>query len=326
MSELIGLVDDQDRPLNKTAAYERVKNEGLWHRAAHVVIYTPDKQIVMQTRSLDLDRHPGEVEVSVGGLVAAGETPEQAIVREVKEELGITLPDNSLTSLGKTKFNHAGDRAFVYSYSACLDKDQLNFKPQDGEATAMFLLPLKDLKRALTRHRLKKFGRIVPIYAYWRSLIKGLEHPPKKLNLHFVCRGNTFRSRIAEAIVNAKQLQNITASSSGIDADQSIKLAPWAEFVLRQHDLPLNPHPTTQTTAKILKAADKVIALSKDVHKDWPTWPRSTVTWDIKDINQRIAGSILDVNDPHLQQQALQVYNEIDSQINDLLMQNSARK
>lgn len=40
--------------------------------------------------------------------------------------------------------------------------------------------------------------------------------------IHFVCRGNNFRSRLAEAYLNSKKLPGIKVISSGIEAEKMI--------------------------------------------------------------------------------------------------------
>ena len=169
------LVDNQDNPLGKTASYDTVHRQGLWHRGVHAIIYTPDREIVMQKRSPNLKCHPGEIEVSVGGGVDAGETPRQAIVREIREEIGVEVDESELRYIGKTKYNHQTKtqitRVFNYSYAVCLPKERLAMTTNREEATDAFLLTKRKLRAALRRHRIKDFGKICGTYAYWRTLL-----------------------------------------------------------------------------------------------------------------------------------------------------------
>jgi protein-tyrosine-phosphatase len=42
----------------------------------------------------------------------------------------------------------------------------------------------------------------------------------KRIHIHFVCTGNAYRSRLAEAYLNSLKLPNIYASSSGLEASK----------------------------------------------------------------------------------------------------------
>jgi isopentenyl-diphosphate delta-isomerase len=172
------VVNEEDSLLGHTASYDEVFAKGLWHRGVHVLIYTPDRQIVMQKRSPSLAYHPGEVEVSVGGGVDAGETPLQAAVREVAEELGLALSPEKLHYIGKTKYNHVTKtqlhRTFIYSYSICVPTKKLKLRISPEENTAVFLLSERKLRAALRRHRIRHMGRISGQYAYWRYLLKSM--------------------------------------------------------------------------------------------------------------------------------------------------------
>jgi 8-oxo-dGTP pyrophosphatase MutT (NUDIX family) len=180
--DILDILDKDENPLHKTATYDEVRQNGLWTRGVHVILYTPSKKIVMQKRSDRLDYHPGEIEVSVGGSVKAGETPEQAIIRETKEETGIVLSAGDLKFVGKMKFNHSYKKhgrkyymkAFIYSYSAQIPEDT-EFKPQDDEAQLLFLLPLRHVKRSVRKHYVLHFGRLTSMYSYWLYLLRSIE-------------------------------------------------------------------------------------------------------------------------------------------------------
>ena len=169
------VVDEYDQPVQRVASYDEVYQKGLWHRGVHIVIYTPDKEIVMQKRAPSLSYHPNEIEVSVGGGVEAGEQPLDAAVRETKEELGLTLDKSKVQFIGKTKFNHKINgqhhRIFLYSYAVCVPKRELHFSLDNTETSAAFLISKRKLKRALITHRIKHFGRIASLYAYWNYML-----------------------------------------------------------------------------------------------------------------------------------------------------------
>jgi protein-tyrosine-phosphatase len=42
------------------------------------------------------------------------------------------------------------------------------------------------------------------------------------MKIHFVCKGNTFRSRVAEAYLKSKRLSNVDVTSSGTEAQKNL--------------------------------------------------------------------------------------------------------
>ncbi len=173
------IVDQHDNPIGQTASFDEVHAKGLWHRGVHVIIYTPEREIIMQKRSVSLKYHPNEIEISVGGGVDAGETPLQAGVREVQEELGLSLNPADLTYIGKKAYNHRSKtqqmRCFNYSYAVCLPKEQLQQLTIDPQETSLaFMITERKLRRALRIHRIKNIGKITSTYAYWRFLLDGI--------------------------------------------------------------------------------------------------------------------------------------------------------
>ncbi len=64
-------------------------NPALLHPVVHCVVVNARGDILLQLRSADKDIQPGKWDTSVGGHVDAGETIEQALARELAEEIGL---------------------------------------------------------------------------------------------------------------------------------------------------------------------------------------------------------------------------------------------
>jgi len=91
------------------------------------------------------------------------------------------------------------------------------------------------------------------------------------MNIHFVCRGNTYRSRLAEAYFNSLALPNWSAISSGIEATRDLNgpITPYAAKVIADHGLTLyGKSGWTQSTKEDLEASDIVVFLNEDVYRD----------------------------------------------------------
>jgi len=87
-AEVFDVVDENDQVMGQATRAE-VHAQGLMHRAVHVFVVGKNGQLLLQKRSMLKDVHPGTWDSSVAGHVDAGETYEQAVVRELEEEMGI---------------------------------------------------------------------------------------------------------------------------------------------------------------------------------------------------------------------------------------------
>lgn len=88
--EIFDLVDENDRVLSQTTRAAVHGNPSLIHRVAHVLVFNSLDELYLQKRSSSKDVQPGKWDTSVGGHVNSGETYEQAAIREMREELGIS--------------------------------------------------------------------------------------------------------------------------------------------------------------------------------------------------------------------------------------------
>jgi isopentenyl-diphosphate delta-isomerase type 1 len=61
----------------------------LLHRAVHLFVFNKRSEVFLQKRSASKDIQPGKWDTSVGGHVALGESPADAVAREMVEEIGL---------------------------------------------------------------------------------------------------------------------------------------------------------------------------------------------------------------------------------------------
>ena len=91
--ELVQLVNRQGKPVGTAPRSECHGNPDLIQAVVHLHLFDSAGRLYVQKRAAGKDRFPGLWDTSVGGHVAPGETPDQAIRREAREELGIELSD-----------------------------------------------------------------------------------------------------------------------------------------------------------------------------------------------------------------------------------------
>jgi len=87
--ELFIVVDKDDNIIGYKTRYECHHDKTLIHRGVGLLIFDKDGRVLLQKRSFSKDTNPGFWADSVGGHVVTGESYEEAIQREMKEELRI---------------------------------------------------------------------------------------------------------------------------------------------------------------------------------------------------------------------------------------------
>lgn len=109
MNEIFDVLNEFGEFTGKTATREECHEKGLWHRAVYAFIIDNDSNVLLQKRSGNKKLWPNLWDVTVGGHVDSGEFGRQALIREVKEELGIEIKDDDIKYLvGSTSINEKG--------------------------------------------------------------------------------------------------------------------------------------------------------------------------------------------------------------------------
>lgn len=90
------------------------------------------------------------------------------------------------------------------------------------------------------------------------------------MHVHFVCTGNTFRSRLAESYLKSKKIKGLEVSSSGVAARDNMNgpITWYAARLIKKYNLiPYTKHSWTHTSTRQLKQADLVIFMDDSHHK-----------------------------------------------------------
>jgi isopentenyldiphosphate isomerase len=87
--ELVDIVDEADHVVGQTTR-ARMRRENLLHRVVAVLCRNREGQIYVHRRTATKDLFPNLYDMFVAGAVGAGESYDDAAVRELEEELGIT--------------------------------------------------------------------------------------------------------------------------------------------------------------------------------------------------------------------------------------------
>ena len=133
--EIFDVVNERDEVIGRAPRSE-VHARGLRHRATHVLVFNPRGEVFLQKRSMMKDRQPGMWDSSASGHLNSGEGYDACAVREVREELGVTLA-HPLERLFKLDAGEATDQEFVWVYRV-RDEGPFTLAPEEIECGGWF--------------------------------------------------------------------------------------------------------------------------------------------------------------------------------------------
>ena len=110
-------------------------------------------------------------------------------------------------------------------------------------------------------------------------------------SIHFVCTGNVYRSRLAEAYCASRCIPGVHVFSSGIRAglDGTASISPYAAEVLSKYGLTSHAAAHWQRTTAALVEASDVLVFMESEHRhfceDWINYHRQRIeVWGIEDV------------------------------------------
>ena len=151
--ELLDIVDENNNLTGEFIDREIVHSEGLLHREVGVIVLNENNEMLLEKRSLTKKQSPGKWALCAGHI-EAGDTPENAILREVKEEIGIDITKNDLEFLDvfrrDKKFdNGQHNNTYIYIYIYKTNKKVEDYIIQIEELSEVKYFPIKDIEKAL---------------------------------------------------------------------------------------------------------------------------------------------------------------------------------
>ena len=103
MDELIDILDSNGECTGEVATKSEIYKNGYWHRSVHVWVINENKELLVQKRNPFKKTFPNLWALSSAGHVLTGESSLEAGIRELKEELDLTVTPDDLEFLFTVK-------------------------------------------------------------------------------------------------------------------------------------------------------------------------------------------------------------------------------
>lgn len=169
MDEYLDILDENGNETGEKRLRSEVHSQGLWHRTVHIYFYRKEEgkiELLVHLRSKNKDLKPNTWDTRFGGHLKSGQSIDQALIGEVKEETGLEIKRERLHDgpiIKRDKFPNR-EFTFAYFYEFTGDSNQLSFK--DHEVQKVKWMDIEDIARAMVDYqdkwspRAEHFGQI----------------------------------------------------------------------------------------------------------------------------------------------------------------------
>ena len=152
--ESLTFYNEQNEPIGIVNREEGI-NRGLLLEGVQLWIINPEtNQVLMQRRSRNKQNNPNKIDVSVSAHVDPDETATQAMLREAREEIGLTDSEylyNNMQKFAENKINLTDygrqGRYIMHFYLAFLDNSLESYTKQDSEVEELFFMDYEEVKQ-----------------------------------------------------------------------------------------------------------------------------------------------------------------------------------
>ncbi len=153
--EYVDLLTAEGCGTGRSVSRSEAHSGGLWHRTVHVWVRNRRGELLFQQRSPNKETFPGKWDISAAGHISAGDSSREAAVREMKEELGVSVDGAALRFLFTVKHSYlSADRSFkdneisdVYLCMEPVEEHELACDPEEVSGEVYY--PVIEAKRLL---------------------------------------------------------------------------------------------------------------------------------------------------------------------------------
>ena len=120
-------------------------SKGLWRRTVSCWIMNEKGAVLLQKRTANKVRNPNKW-AKTGGHVDSGEDVKEAILREIKEEIGIDIPKKQVEILEIHKSKDSNNKYFVYNFLFIVDYKIEDYILQKEEVAEVKYVTIEDME------------------------------------------------------------------------------------------------------------------------------------------------------------------------------------
>jgi len=161
--EYFDIVDENNVETGEVKSRSQAHSAGLWHRTVHIYYFRKKDDryfFLVHLRSKSKDLHPNCWDTRFGGHVKAGESIENALASEVKEEIGLLLKYSDFIKGPVRKREHYPNNEFthIFFYKGLEDVSNLTF--EDDEVQEIKWMAADDVIESMQKEPEKWAGSI----------------------------------------------------------------------------------------------------------------------------------------------------------------------
>lgn len=149
--EVVDVLNEQGEKTGKVAARSQTYEQGYWSAAADVWVVNSKKEVLLQLRSTLKENNPNIWDISASGRVLSRESTLGGAIREIHEELGLSLSPSELQYIGTARESDVLGKRIVNIFSSIYvlrkDIDLAALKLQESEVAKVAWVSLDELKR-----------------------------------------------------------------------------------------------------------------------------------------------------------------------------------
>ena len=140
-----GIIDEEGNPTGKILPREDIHNQNYLHNEVACFVINDNNEVLLEKRSPTKRYSPNKYGLCAGHVMAF-EPLKSALVREIKEEIGITVSENDLIPFGEKEYIREETNSHItYFFYIKLNLDISEFTIQKEELTEVKWFKIEDI-------------------------------------------------------------------------------------------------------------------------------------------------------------------------------------